>query len=120
MSSSVTWVTWSADAAFSSTAIWTPGPWPSWLACTRGVRPFAMPGLEDRARLVAVEGAGLAEDVDPAGVGRAGVEHLALDQVDVGVGSYSGGTTCAPRKVVSGVRGVATCRLRCSSGTVRP
>ena len=32
-------------------------------------------GGEDRARLVAVEGALLAEDVDPAGVGRAGVEH---------------------------------------------
>ena len=44
------------------------------------------PGLEDRAGLLAVERAVLAEDVDPARVRRAGVEHLALDEVDVGVG----------------------------------
>ena len=43
-------------------------------------------GLEDRAGLLAVEGALLAEDVDPARVRRAGVEHLASHEVDVAVG----------------------------------
>ena len=43
-SASVRWVQWSAEAAPSSTASRTPGPWPSWLAWTRGIRPAAAPG----------------------------------------------------------------------------
>ncbi len=39
---------------------------------------------EHRAGLVGVEGAGLAEDVDPPGVGRGGLEHRPGDEVDVG------------------------------------
>ena len=39
--------------------------------------------LEDPARLVRVEGALLAEDVDPARVRPAGLEHLAADELDV-------------------------------------
>src|SRR2546423_14947295 len=37
------WVQWSAEAAPSSTASWTPGPGPSWPACTRAPRPALMP-----------------------------------------------------------------------------
>ena len=43
--------------------------------------------LEHRARLVGVERALLAEDVDPAGERRAGGEHLAADELDVVVGA---------------------------------
>ncbi|MDH6189065.1 hypothetical protein M2168_002097 [Streptomyces sp. CZ24] len=45
--------------------------------------PPGASGGEDGAGGVAVEGAAFAEDVDPAGVGRAGVEHGAGDQVHV-------------------------------------
>ncbi len=38
--------------------------------------PLGAARAEDRARLVGVERAPLAEDVDPAGVGRALLEHL--------------------------------------------
>ncbi len=48
-----------------------------------GVEPFGAARGEDGAGLVAVEGAALAEDVDPAGVRGAGVQHRAGDQVDV-------------------------------------
>ncbi len=41
--------------------------------------------LEDRAALVGVERAVLAEGVDPAGLRGAAVEHLAAHEVDVGV-----------------------------------
>ena len=51
----------------------------------------AEPGLAARLqhgpRLVGVEGAPLAEDVDPAGVRRAGGEHRSADEVDVLVGA---------------------------------
>ena len=43
MSASVRYVQWSADAACASTATATPGPNPSWLACTRGHSPAARP-----------------------------------------------------------------------------
>src|SRR5215469_591293 len=36
-------VQWSAEAAPASTATVTPGPGPSWLACTRGSSPRAFP-----------------------------------------------------------------------------
>ena len=53
-----------------------------------GVQPSLQPGgptrLEDGARLVAVEGAALAERVDPPRVRAGGLEHRAGDQVDVG------------------------------------
>ena len=87
MSSSVRYVQWSTDAAPSSTASRTPAPKPSWLPCTRRPRPAVAAGLQHRARLVGVERALLAEHVDPARVRRAGVEHLAADQVDVVVGA---------------------------------
>ncbi len=48
------------------------------------------PGLQHGARLLAVERAPLAEDVDPARVRRARVEHLAAHEVDVVVGVVPG------------------------------
>lgn len=44
-SASVRWVQWSADAASSSTASWTPGPYVSWLAWIRGCSPLARPAV---------------------------------------------------------------------------
>lgn len=44
-SASVRWVQWSALAASSSTASWTPGPYDSWLAWMRGCRPLALPAV---------------------------------------------------------------------------
>ena len=45
------WVQWSAEAAPSSTASCTPGPGPSWFACTRAPRPAASPAFRTvRAR----------------------------------------------------------------------
>ena len=52
-SASVRNVQWSADAAPASAATWTPGPGPSWLACTRAVRPAARPAARIAAGLVA-------------------------------------------------------------------
>src|SRR5258706_469932 len=53
------------------------------------VDPRAQPGpdagREDRPRLVGVEGAPLAEGVDPGRVWRGGGEHLATDQIHVAV-----------------------------------
>ena len=46
-------------------------------------QPERRPGLEDRPRLVGVEGALLAERVHPARVRRRRLEHRAGDQVDV-------------------------------------
>ena len=62
-------------------------------------RPSGSPGPGRRRRPP------VAEHVDPPRVRRAGVEHRAGHQVDVASGSsaYSGGTTCAPRNVVSSV-----------------
>jgi len=57
------------------------------------------PGLEHGTRFVAVEGVRarrLAEDVDPAGLGGAGREHLAGDQLDVG-GALRAGAPRGPR-----------------------
>lgn len=48
-----------------------------------GVQPLGAARREDGAGLVAVEGALLAEHVDPAGVRGAGLQHRAGDQVDV-------------------------------------
>ena len=49
-------------------------------------QPAGRARREHTPRLFDRERAGLAEDVDPAGVRRAGVEHGARDEVDVGVG----------------------------------
>src|SRR5918995_3987553 len=38
-STSLRYVQWSAEAHPSSTASWTPGPCPSWLACSRVPKP---------------------------------------------------------------------------------
>ncbi len=40
-------------------------------------------GLEDRSRLIDVEGAGLAEHVDPAHMGSDRIEHGSADQLGV-------------------------------------
>ena len=58
-------------AAPASTATCTPGPGPSWLACTRGCRPAAVPAASTARGLVRAERAPLAEHVHPAGVRRA-------------------------------------------------
>ena len=83
MSSSERYVQWSADAHPSSTASCTPGPCPSWLACSRNAEAGGAAGLQHGAALVGVERTPLAEGVDPAGVRRALGQHLAADQVDV-------------------------------------
>ena len=83
-SSSDRYVQWSADAVPSSHASCTPGPWPSWLAWIRGSRPAAAAGRQNRAGLVGVEGAALAERVDPARVRRACLEHRPAHERDVG------------------------------------
>jgi hypothetical protein len=67
MSAPVRWVQWSAAAAPSSQANWTPGPGPSWLAWTAEVEVLGGAGGEDRPGLVRVEGAGLDEDETPEG-----------------------------------------------------
>ena len=92
----VRWVQWSAEAAPSSTASATPGPGPSWLACTRRPSPAAAAGREHGAGLVGVERAALAEHVDPAGGRGAGVEHRPGDQVEV-AGTVVRRTPRAPR-----------------------
>ena len=48
-SSSVRNVQWSADAAPASAATRTPGPGPSWLACTRALSPAARPAASTAA-----------------------------------------------------------------------
>ena len=84
MSPALRWVQWSALAAPSSTASWTPSPALSWLAWMRAPRPRSSPGGQDRPGLVGVEGPAFAEDVDPAGQRGAGGEHGSGDQLDVG------------------------------------
>ena len=79
-------VQWSADAAPTSTATAMPSPCCSWLAWTRGWSPRAIPARRIVAGLVGVERAPVAEHVDPASVRRAGLEHGADDEGDVGVG----------------------------------
>ncbi|CAM5641726.1 hypothetical protein SALBM135S_06417 [Streptomyces alboniger] len=44
-SASVRCVQWSALAASSSAASWTPGPYESWFAWMRGCRPLALPAV---------------------------------------------------------------------------
>ena len=67
-----------------------PAPGPSWLACTRGVSPAAMPAVRMCPGLVDVEGAALAEHVDPPGVRRAACQHRPADQLDVVVAVVGG------------------------------
>ena len=74
---------WSTAASPSSQASWTPGPGPSWLACSRPPQPGGRAGGQDRPGLVGVEGAPLAEHVDPPGVRRARLEHRPGHEVDV-------------------------------------
>ncbi len=73
-----------------------------------GVQALRPARGEDRAGLVAVEGALLAEHVDPTGVRGAGFEHLAGDQVDVGggvVGEFRGDDVGAEEGDLVGVAG---------------
>ncbi len=78
--------------------------------------------LEHRARLLGVERAVLAEDVDPARVRRARRSMSPQHERDVVVGrpSYSAGTTCAPRNVTSSVSRAATSQERRSVSTSSP
>ena len=79
-------------------------------------------GLEHGPALVGVEGALLAEGVDPAGVGGAGREHLAADQVDVVVGPALELGRDDVGAEEGGLVGQlpATCRQRASSTGVSP
>ncbi len=61
-------------------------PRPELVAVDPEAEPGGAAGLEHRARLVGVERALLAEDVDPAGERRARLEHLADHERDVVVG----------------------------------
>ena len=63
------------------------GPGPSWLPWTRSPSPASRAGVEHRARLLVVEGAALAEDVDPRACGAQASSIGAADQVDVLVGA---------------------------------
>ena len=84
--------------------------------------PGGAAGLEHRARLVLVERAVLAEDVDPARVRRAGGEHLAAHERDVVVGAtlvLGGDDVGAEERHVVGER-AATSHDRCSVATSRP
>ena len=67
-------------------------------------------GLQHRARLVGVERAPLAEHVDPAGVRRAGREHLAADERDVVVGAV--GVRPPARRAR---RGTSTSSVNCAA-----
>ena len=106
MSASVRYVQWSAEAHPSSTASCTPGRDPSWLACRRVPSPRSAAAVEDRAALVGVERADLAERVDPARDAARGVEHRRCTpgRRSRRCGpSNSAGTTWAPSNVVSSV-----------------
>ena len=77
---------WSTLAAPSSTASRTPGPWPSWLPCTRSSSPACASGDEHGPRLVLGEGVRrvrLAEDVDPPRVRSRCLQHRPRDQLEV-------------------------------------
>jgi len=78
--------------------------------------------LEHRPALLDGEGADLTEGIDPAAEWRAGVEHLATDQRDigVGVGFELDGHDVAPRKVTSSVSSAATAQDLASAATSRP
>ena len=78
---------WSTDAAPISTASCDARARAELVAVHAQAEARGAAGLEHRARLVGVEGAALAEDVDPARVRRAGGEHLAADELDVVVGA---------------------------------
>ena len=80
-------VQWSTEAAPSSTASRTPGPGSELVAVHAQAEAGGRARLEHGPRLVGVERALLAEDVDPAAVRRAGGEHLAADELDVLVGA---------------------------------
>ena len=104
-SASSRWVQWSAEAAPTSTASCTPGPCCELVGVDARLRGRApCPAREDLARLVAVEGAAVAEHVDPARVRRARVEHLARSRARRSRRRgrrTPAGTTCAPRNVTS-------------------
>ncbi len=63
-----------------------PGRFPELPGVQSQPEPAGRSGLEHAAALLHRERTGLAEDVDPSGIRRAGVQHRAGDQVDVGVG----------------------------------
>ena len=77
---------------------------------------------EHRTRLLGVEGAALAEDVDPAGVAPARVEHRAADELDVLVGTAGvlGGDEMGAEEgdVLGELSGDP--QRRCSDSTVSP
>ena len=74
---------WSTDAAPHLDRELHAGAEAELVAVHAQAEPRVAARLEHGARLVGVEGALLAEDVDPARVGPARVEHLAADQLDV-------------------------------------
>ena len=74
---------WSADAAPISTATLHARPATELVGVDAQAEPGVAARGEHRPGLVGVERAALAEDVDPAGERRAGVEHLAADELDV-------------------------------------
>ena len=100
-----------------------PGPRAELVAVHPQPEAGAAAGLEHRPRLVGVEGAALAEDVDPAAVRRAGRRASSpqtRSTYSSARPSYSGGTTWAPRKVTSSVSSAATSQRRCSVVDVEP
>ena len=92
-----------------------PLPRPELVAVQAQPEPGGPARLQHRPALVGVEGPDLAEGVDPAGVRRAGREHLAADQGHVGVrvglelgrddvGAEEGDVVGDPRGHLAGLR----------------
>ena len=83
MSASVRYVQWSADAQPSSTASCTPGPKPSWLACSRSPSPAARPA-SSTARHWSASNAPCSQNASiQRACGAHGGQHLAAHQRDV-------------------------------------
>ncbi len=91
---------WSADAQPSSTASCTPGPRPSWLACSRSPSPAARPA-SSTARHWSASNAPRSQKASihrACGAHSASMSPQTSPTYSSARPSYSGGTTWAPRK----------------------
>lgn len=111
---------WSAEAASNSTAMATPGPCPSWFACSRGTSPAARPAV----RISRVWSASNAPRSQKTSTNLAYGAHASsigpVTSRTYSAGSMSAGTTWAPRNVTSSTSEAAMRTARSSCSTVRP